>query len=237
MTVVKKMNNNTYFFSEHASDQLHSRSQLKRGDVLRLLSDNLSIPVGIDKHRIHTVIYSIKDDAPLVIVHDDRNGEIVTVLYVEYNNKFVIHPNVADEIKQMTLAKFNRDKPKESVAVKTAWIELYPEIRKCPPITGLVRLYFNVKTGDGLKDVEFITLNSDDFGGDISRICEVPNLKVKIENGRVRKQVAKLAIVNIFTRLDTGRFVKLGTSRDYELMVQAQLNKEMQAKQKADKTE
>ena len=57
--------------------------------------------------------------------------------------------------------------------------------------------------------------------------------KIKIENGRIRKQVAKLAIVNIFTRLDTGRVVKIGQSRDYELMVQAQLNKSQQKQKSA----
>lgn len=67
----------------------------------------------------------------------------------------------------------------------------------------------------------------------MSKICEIPHIKIKIENGRVRKQVAKLAIVNIFTRLDTGRVVKIGQSRDYELMVQAQLNKSQQKQKSA----
>jgi hypothetical protein len=235
MTVVQNVKKNTFFFSEHASAQLHSRSQLKRSDVLRLLSDNITIPVGVDKHRLHTVIYSVKDDAPLVIVHDERNGEIVTVLYVEYNNKFVIHPNVLDEIKKMTLEKFNKNKPKESVKEKTEWIQLYPEVRKCPVVQGLIRLYFNVKTGDGFKDVEFITLNSDDFGGDVTQICNMNNIKIKIENGRDRKKVAKLAIVQIFARLETGRIVKLGTSRDYELLNQTELNKALNQKQKNEK--
>lgn len=233
MTVVQNVNKNKFFFSEHGSEQLHARSQMKRSEILRLLSEKLYIPVGVDKHRVHTVIYSIKDDIPLVIVHDERNGEIVTVLYLEYNNKFVIDPNITANIKKLTLDKF--DKPKETIATKTAWLDLFPEVRKCPEVKGLIRLYFNVKTGDGFKDVEFMTLNPLDFGGDVARICDIPHIKIKIENGRVRKQIAKLAIVNIFTRLDTGRIVKLGASRDYELMIQAQLNKEQQAQQKKQK--
>lgn len=229
MTVVQNINKTALFFSEHGSEQLHTRSQLKRSEVLRLFSNKLYIPVGVDKHRVHTVIYSIKDDIPLVIVHDERNGEVVTVLYLEYNNKFVIDPNIAANIKKMTLAK--TEKPKETISEKTSWLSLYKEVRQCPEVKGLLRLYFNVKTGDGFKEVEFLTLNSEDFGGDVTRICDIPHIKVKIENGRVRKQVAKLAIVNIFTRLDTGRVVKIGQSRDYELMVQTQLNKAQQAKQ------
>lgn len=231
MTVVQNINKTALFFSDHGSEQLHTRSQMKRSDVLRLFTEKLYIPVGVDKHRVHTVIYSIKDDIPLVIVHDERNGEVITVLYLEYNNKFVIDPNIAANIKKLTLAKYSP--PKVSIADKTSWLELYPQVRQCPEVTDLIRLYFHVKTGDGFKEVEFITLNPADFGGDVSKICEIPHIKIKIENGRIRKQVAKLAIVNIFTRLDTGRVVKIGQSRDYELMVQAQLNKSQQKQKSA----
>jgi hypothetical protein len=233
MTVVQNINKTALFFSDHGSEQLHTRSQMKRSEVLRLFTNKLYIPVGVDKHRVHTVIYSEKDDIPLVIVHDERNGEVVTVLYLEYNNKFVIDPNIAANIKKMTLNKL--EKPKQTIADQTSWLDLYSQVRQCPEVKGLVRLYFHVKTGDGFKDVEFLTLNSDDFGGDVARICDIPHIKIKIENGRVRKQVAKLAIVNIFTILDTGRKVKLGASREYELMVQAQLNKAQQAQQKKQK--
>lgn len=235
MTVVQNVNKNKIFFSEHASTQLHARSQMKRSEVLRFLSDKITIPVGADKHRIHTVIYSVKDDIPLVIVHDERNGEIVTVLFLEYNNKFKIDPNITEKIKKITVEYTERTKPRETISEKTAWLEMYSQVRNCPEVKGLIRLYFNVKTGDGMKEVEFITLNSIDFGGDVSKICEIPHIKIKIENGRVRKKVAKLAIVNIFTRLDTGRVVKIGQSRDYELMVQAQLNKSQQKQQKLNK--
>lgn len=235
MTVVQNAKKHKIFFSEHASTQLHARSQLKHSDVLRLLSNRLAIPVGTDKHRIHTVIFSVKDDIPLVLVHDERNGEIVTVLFLEYNNKFKIDPNITEKIKKMTVEYTESNKRRETIAEKTSWLELFGQVRNCPEVKGLIRLYFNVKTGDGMKEVEFITLNSVDFGGDVSKICEIPHIKVKIENGRVRKQVAKLAIVNIFTRLDTGRVVKIGQSRDYELMVQAQLNKSQQKQQKLNK--
>jgi len=233
MTVVQNIKKKDFFFSEHASEQLHSRSKMSRSEVMSLLSNNITIPVGVDKHRVHTVIYSIKDEIPLVIVYDERNGEIVTVLYLEYNNKFVIHPDIADNIKNLTLAKLEKPARKETIAEKTAWLHLYPEVRQCPEVTDLIRLYFKVKTGTGFKEVEFITLNPVDFGGDVSKIAQMQNIRIKIENGRIRKDIAKLAIDCIFTRLDTGRVVKLGCSRDYSNMIQAELNAE--AKKKAKK--
>lgn len=232
MTVVQNIKKKDFFFSEHASEQLHARSKLTRSEVMSLLSNNVSIPVGVDKHRVHNVIYSIKDEIPLVVVHDERNGEIITVLYLEYNNKFVIHPTIADDIKNLTMNKLQKAAPRETVAEKTAWIHLYPEVRKCPEVKELIRLFFKVKTGTGFKEVEFITLNPIDFGGDVSKISEMQNIRIKIENGRVRKDVAKLAIDGIFTRLDTGRIVKLGCSREYSAMVQAELNAEAKKKSK-----
>lgn len=100
-----------YFFSSHASYQLHSRSTMSRSDVLSLLDKDLYIPVGQDKNHRHLVIYSIKDNEHYVIVHDEKNLEIITFLYVDYNNKFVIFTEPLKEIKEKTIAFKNKSKP------------------------------------------------------------------------------------------------------------------------------
>lgn len=101
---------NFYFFSSHATQQLRNRSVMQRSDVLSLLDKGLYIPVGQDKKHLHLVIYSIQDNQHYVIVHDEKNLEIITFLYVEYNNKFVIFPEPLKEIKEKTIAFKNKFK-------------------------------------------------------------------------------------------------------------------------------
>lgn len=99
----KNKKKNFFFFSEHATKQLRLRSLMMRTDVLKLLDKELYIPVGKDKDKVHAVIFSIKDNKPYVIVYDENNLEIITFLYIEYNNKFVIFNEPVKEIKDKTL--------------------------------------------------------------------------------------------------------------------------------------
>lgn len=213
MTVVKNQKKNDYFFSEHASQQLHARTSMKRTDVLRMLADNISIPVGSDGHRIHTLIFSVKDAIPLVIVHDDRNGEIVTILYTDYNNKFVIDPSVEKEIKELTFSRFYRHK--EPVEVQTAWVDLFHQVRKVKTPKDLFTLSFVVNDGRYEKEVEFLKLHVNEFESDPSKIRDMENIKLRIDKLRNRNNIKIEHIAKIVGRTHTGAIVLLGTSKLY----------------------
>lgn len=213
MTVVKNVKNNTYFFSEHASQQLHARTQMKRTDVLRILADNISIPVGSDKHRLHTIIYSVKDSIPLIIVHDERNGEIVTILYTDYNNKFVIAPTIEQEIKELTMSRFYRHK--EPIENQIAWVNLFLTIRQSPPVQDFFTLSFVVNDGKYEKEVEFLKIPTSDFDGDVNKVRDMENIKLRIDKARNRLNIKIEHVAKIVGRTHTGRLVVIGTSKLY----------------------
>ena len=213
MTVVKNVKKNTYFFSEHASQQLHARTQMKRTDVLRMLADNISIPVGSDKHRLHTIIYSVKDAIPLIIVHDERNGEIVTILYTDYNNKFVIDPTIEREIKELTMSRFYRHK--EPVESQIAWVNLFLTIRQSPPVQDFLSLSFVVNDGKYEKEVEFLKIPAIDFDGDVNKVRDMENIKLRMDKARNRLNIKIEHVAKIVGRTHTGRLVTLGTSKLY----------------------
>lgn len=213
MTVVKNVKKNTYFFSEHASQQLHARTQMKRTDVLRMLADNISIPVGCDKHRLHTIIYSVKDAMPLIIVHDERNGEIVTILYTDYNNKFVIDPTIECEIKELTMSRFYRHK--EPVESQIAWVNLFLTIRQSPPVQDFLSLSFVVNDGKYEKEVEFLKIPAIDFEGDLNKVRDMENIKLRMDKARNRLNIKIEHVAKIVGRTHTGLLVILGTSKLY----------------------
>lgn len=213
MTVVQNQKKNDYFFSQHASQQLHARTSMKRTDVLRLLADNISMLIGSDGHRLHTLIYSMKDAIPLVIVHDERNGEIITILYTDYNNKFVIAPNLEIDIKELTFNRFYRHK--EPVEVQTSWIDLFHQVRKVKPPKDLFTLSFVVNDGIYEKEVEFLKLHVNEFEGDPSKIRDMENIKLRIDKLRNRNNIKIEHIAKIVGRTHTGALVLLGTSKLY----------------------
>lgn len=213
MTVVKNIKKNAFFFSEHASQQLHARTSMKRTDVLRMLADEICIPVGTDNHRIHTIIYSVKDSLPLIIVHDERNGEIITILYTDYNNKFVIAPSIEQEIKELTFSRFYRHK--EPVEVQTSWIDLFQTIRKCSPVKNFLTLSFLVNDGRYEKEVEFLKIPVNDFDCDVNKVRDMDNIKLRIDKARNRLNIKINHVAKIVAHTDTGRLVVLGTSKLY----------------------
>jgi hypothetical protein len=217
MTVVTAPKKDGFFFSEHATAQLKERSSLTRSDVIILLRKGLYVPVGQDKHRSHCVIHSTPDNYSLVIIFDERNKEIVTVLYSDYNNRFVIDPHVEEAIKKKTVVEFNK-----IVQRRISWIDLFPEVKKAPKTTSDLKLMFVVEQGEEKFEIPCLTLRNADFAGEVSQISKAKDIKQKIEAERKRRRIEQDSIVSIITRTETGKLIKLGTSMAYSLKKQNQ---------------
>lgn len=217
MTVVTAPKKNGFFFSEHATEQLKSRSSLTRSDVIILMRQGLYVPVGQDKHRSHCLIHSTPDNHSLVIVFDDRNKEIITVLYSEYNNRFMIDPNVEEDIKQKTVKEFTRIMKR-----RISWIDLFPEVRKAPKTSIDLQLMFVIEQAGQTFEIPCLTLRNSDFAGEVSQISKAKGIKEKIEAERKRRRIEQDTIVSIITRTETGKVIKLGTSMAYSLKKQNQ---------------
>lgn len=239
MTVVNAKRN-FYFFSKHASEQLHERTILNRSDVLRLLSNDLYLPVGKDKHRIHTLIFSVRENTPYVIIYDERNLEIITVLYVDYNNKFVISPIAIDLIRDMTL-NINKPKPKtkqvdlksvdkqkkqkqkqppvkEKASVllhETSWITFFHEF-KTITATGPLTVIINYESLNGEKQkATVMEVDSNDFNNDVKSLIATPFFKDRIEKTRLQYAIPKERILNISIELCSGKLIKIANSAPY----------------------
>lgn len=207
MTIVKDQKKGEFFFSEHGSKQLHVRSKLSHTDVFILLKKGLYVPVGQDKHRIHVVIYSVVDNLPFVVVYDERNKEIITVLYVEYNNNFVISPTVLDEIREKTVKHDN-----ESWDKRTQWIDLFQNL-KHKEVFENVDLCFNVLKNDVIEKLHFYTIQANYISNNIKNINNIPNLKKLIEKARNRLKIDVTTIAHISADISLGRSMKVAAPR------------------------
>lgn len=249
MTVVSAKRN-FYFFSKHASEQLRERTILDRSDILQLLANDLYLPVGKDKHRIHTLIFSARENTPYVIVYDERNLEIITILYVDYNNKFVISPIAIDTIRDMTL-KIKKPKPaqvdmkltnnskkkkkkqpmvKEKASVlthDTDWISFFHEF-KAITAAGPLNVVINYNSLDGSKEkATVMEIDSNEFNNDVPSLISTPFFKEHIEKTRLQYDIPKENIINISLELTSGKLIKIANSSHYitKLEFQSRINK------------
>lgn len=242
MTVVSAKRN-FYFFSKHASEQLRERTILDRSDILQLLANDLYLPVGKDKHRIHTLIFSARENTPYVIVYDERNLEIITILYVDYNNKFVISPIAIDTIRDMTLkikkpnpaqvdmklTNKSKKKKKKQPMVKekasvlthdTDWISFFHEF-KAIPAAGPLNLVINYNSLDGSKEkATVMEIDSNEFNNDIPSLISTPFFKEHIEKTRLQYDIPKENIINISLEFISGNLIKIANSAPYIKLVE-----------------
>lgn len=68
-------------FSRHSEHRISERSSLTPEDIRSVLECGSFIRIGQDSNRTHKLFWSLADEKPLVIVHDERVDEVVTVLY------------------------------------------------------------------------------------------------------------------------------------------------------------
>jgi hypothetical protein len=222
MTVVKSKTN-FYFFSLHAEDQLRSRSKMLKSDVIRIFENGLILPIGTDKHRTHVLIHSVIDDSPYVIIYDERNKEIVTFLYVDYHNKFVVFQDAIDKIKHETLnykpRKNRNSKNNSPIKKETSPIEWIIPNASAKQIkdSGIADVYIvsQSKGTDGYIHDFVFKIDTTEFDNDIEKIKNYKFFK-RIEDIRATRKIEKCDILNISIKERlTGHTIKLAASRHF----------------------
>ena len=218
-----KTNQHKLFFSAHAVDQLHSRTSLKMGEVLSILSKGFCIPVGSDKHRIHKVIYSIADNQPFVIVYDERNLEIITVLYMDCNNKFVISPDVAKQARQLAIKhnivfqKQNKGKNSNKKTIDTyAWIAINNNLKNVESEPdSIVELCLSTSRGEKV----FYTCTFNDLELNTDNIKNIPNIKDHINSCCREYAIHPDNVYSIFVRIGNLKPFNIGFSKNYNKLI------------------
>lgn len=206
MSVVHQKKKAFFFLSKHALEQLHARSLMQRSDLLSLLDKDLYVPVGIDKNHVHFVIYSIKDDNNFVVVHDEKNLEIITFLPLEYNNKFVIFNEPVKESKEKTLNFYAKQKSqniqrskKEIKKDSGQFIRFFSQLKQITHV-GQYSVIVNYKINDTLKDTQLFEINSEEFSNDINILRTndfSSRLKKKIEFNFIDpKKIVNIVLVH-----------------------------------------
>ena len=83
---------------KHAVIRLEQRCQLQPHEVRHILENDKYHPIGRDERQQHQhlLIYSEKDNECFVVVQDEGNKDVITVLPLNYHNAWEIHPDAEE---------------------------------------------------------------------------------------------------------------------------------------------
>lgn len=93
------------FLSIHATERLRERTKLQDEEFLSLMDSSIPIPLGEEEGKTHYLFFSPPDDLCFVAVKDPKNGEIITILPLDYH-KWEISLEPQQETKAQTLDFF-----------------------------------------------------------------------------------------------------------------------------------
>ena len=88
---------------QHAIIRLNQRCSLTPKEVRYILTNEKSCPIGIhgkQKHHVHHLIYSEKDDECFVVIQDTNNEDVITVLPIDYHRAWQIDPDTFELAKK-----------------------------------------------------------------------------------------------------------------------------------------
>ncbi|PCI29401.1 hypothetical protein COB55_02215 [Candidatus Wolfebacteria bacterium] len=153
-------------FTKHALRRVSERLSLSEEDIGIILDSNRVHPVGRDRgsSRVHKLFYSTLDDLCFVAIQDEETGKVITVLPIDYHNRWRISLEVQQQARDLIKRKI--------------------EIKK-------FRLSANVEGGIGneRRTINLGTIKKNDYGRTLEIAAENPEVRKVAEerlSGNIR---------------------------------------------------
>lgn len=106
-----------YRLKKHALDRLHDgeteRSCLKENEVIQILESGKTVLIFREKHRVYHLFFSKIDRQHYVAVIDERNGDVITILYADYYHKSRISSDALLDAERLMNSDENSETPEE----------------------------------------------------------------------------------------------------------------------------
>lgn len=87
-------------FTTHAFYRVASRLSLSQDEVATIIEQK-SILIGQDGNKVHKLFYSLPDHFFFVAVQDSVNSEVITVLPIDYHNRWRVSEGARNEARAL----------------------------------------------------------------------------------------------------------------------------------------
>jgi hypothetical protein len=81
---------------KHASIRIRERCSLSVNEVQHKLNNDKYYPFGMDGKHQHKLIYSELDDQFFVVVQDEKNLDVITIMPLNWHGKWQLSPELLD---------------------------------------------------------------------------------------------------------------------------------------------
>lgn len=109
-----------YMFSRHAFDRLQERTKITAEEIAILFDNNVYLNLGAKPGLIkhHILFYSKDDNDFYVAIQDNLNGDIITILPLDYHSNLAW--GVTERDKEKVLLKYKEYEKKLETPLETA---------------------------------------------------------------------------------------------------------------------
>lgn len=80
--------------TKHGAERLQSRSSLSVPEIDIIIASGLALNLGreVGSNRVHWLLWSAEDERAFVVIRDERNKELITVLFDAYEGRHGVPP-------------------------------------------------------------------------------------------------------------------------------------------------
>ena len=184
------------------------RLSLSPAEVAALLDCGLTVPVGVRGSAVHHLFFSPPDAQCFVAVQDDENGDVITVLPLDYHEScaWPLAPSAQEQAAALTSPLSSR---RESTA-------------EIPPARVFrVGCYFTSGQG-GLRSANLGSIPAEPFNHQVSRLLEDDRAIDELQHRVETKSRLGEVLVRVFVRLgrhDPVTLLTLSDARTSELLL------------------
>lgn len=135
---VKRRQTKMTVLTVHGVRRARARVSLRIREIVDLLEEGKFLPLGIESgtSREHRLFYSAPDGYWFVAVYDVKTREVVTVLPVDYHNRWEISQEALLLARRLVIGKEEPEEPREPEEVQPA----------LTPVRRYIRVFANLNT-------------------------------------------------------------------------------------------
>lgn len=92
--------------TSHAQERLTARTALTEPELLDMLDNSFCVPLGTEgrSQKVHKLVGNAQDENCFIVVQDEANGEVVTILSLDYHNRWNIDISAVKEARRLATA-------------------------------------------------------------------------------------------------------------------------------------
>lgn len=195
--------------TRHAQERIGDRLSMAPDEVAAILDHDFAVPLGADSGRLHRLFFSPADKQCFVAVQDQENGDVVTILPLDYHRSLAweVSPEAQDEAQSLLGVKSPTEPSGPSLGSDLSDVVTSAGGPESPRV---FRIGCYVLTSDGqIRGRSLGSMPLARVGGDLSRVQESGDVLAEIRQRVAENLQPDEVLRSVFVRRRHGEAVPI----------------------------